>query len=344
MSVLPRAQTESRPSSVTCLHRFVDVTSAVGLDGEHAIAADVFLPPPERLSDPAVVLCCLPGGALAKGYYDLGGAADPSYSCANHLAAAGVIVITLDHLGVGESSRPRDGFELYPEVIARANHRAFEILLGELQAGSLHELLPALPNVAKVGVGHSAGSFLTIVQQAGHHTYDGLALLGSSNAGHTGFLLPDEARFVGDPAGMRANLVHLAQERFGEPYPVLPQTPEADFVYFGTCTDRRAIEALTAARTNLLALVAVATMIAGSIGPELQTIDVPVFLGIGEHDICGPPHHVPAKFPSSRDVTLIVVPGAGHCHNIFPARRWLWERLESWARTVVAAASLQVRG
>jgi pimeloyl-ACP methyl ester carboxylesterase len=78
-------------------------------------------------------------------------------------------------------------------------------------------------------------------------------------------------------------------------------------------------------------------MIAGSVGPELKAIDVPVFLGIAEQDICGPPHKVPAEFPSSHDVTLFVIPAAGHCHHIFPARIALWARLASWVRGLAEA-------
>jgi hypothetical protein len=58
---------------------------------------------------------------------------------------------------------------------------------------------------------------------------------------------------------------------------------------------------------------------------------VPIFLGIGERDITGPPHEVPASFPASRDVTLYVQPGAGHSHFAFPSCELLFERIAGWA-------------
>ena len=318
------------------MRRRIDVTPAVGISGEHIVAADIFLPPPGRCGSPAIVLCCLPGGALSKAYYDLAVDVEPTFSCGSYLAGLGLIVVALDHLGVGESSRPRDGFALTPDLVARANAHAFTVLLDELRSGAVYEALPALPHIVRVGVGHSMGGLLTVVQQANYRSYDGLALLGFSN-GFPGFLSEHEARFNSDPVGTRANIESLARQRFDEPYPVLTPNPVADMVYFGDCQDGRAIDALKAAGTNLIALPALTAMIAGSVGPEQQAIDVPLFLGIADQDICGPPHKVPAEFPSSPDVTLFVIPAAGHCHHIFPARIALWERLAAWVRGVVAA-------
>lgn len=333
------SEVELRPSGVVRVRRQIDVTHAVGISGEHIVAADIFLPPPERCGSPAAVLCCLPGGALSKAYYDLAVDGDPTFSCGNYLASRGLFVIALDHLGVGDSSRPRDGFALTPDLVACANAHAFAVLLDELRDGAIHEAMPALPHIIRIGVGHSMGGLLTAVQQANHRSYEGLALLGFSN-GVPGFLSEEEARFNGDPVGMRANIESLARQRFDQPYPVLTPNPVADMVYFGDCKDGRAIGALKAAGTNLIALPALTAMIAGSVGPELKAIDVPAFLGIGDQDICGPPHNVPAEFPSSYDVTLFIIPAAGHCHHIFPARIALWERLAAWVR-VLAATRLQ---
>jgi len=336
MSVVERVQVERRPEAVTFIRCRLDVTAALGITGTHTVAADLFLPPAHRGGEPAAVLCCLPGGALSKAYYDLAVPGDPTFSCGTYLAAQGLIVIALDHIGVGDSSRPAEGFALTPDLVARANARAFALLFDELGSGNLDDAIAALPRLVKVGVGHSMGALLTVVQQAHHRSYDGLGLLGFSNH-FSGFLSEAETRFVGDPAGLRANLVSLARERFAEPYPVLSPNPLADMVYYGDCEDQRAINALKSAGTNLIALAALTAMIAGSVSPELKAIDVPVFLGIADQDICGPPHKVPAEFSSSRDVSLFVIPRAGHCPHIFPSRIALWERLACWVREVVAA-------
>ena len=39
---------------------------------------------------------------------------------------------------------------------------------------------------------------------------------------------------------------------------------------------------------------------------------------------------MPAQFPASRDVTVVVLAGAGHDHNVLANRAVLWDRLASW--------------
>ena len=75
-------------------------------------------------------------------------------------------------------------------------------------------------------------------------------------------------------------------------------------------------------------------MIPGSVDREMAAVDVPVFLGLGEHDIAGDPQRIPACFTGSPDVTLYVLPGAGHNHNVAPDREVLWDRFASWAGQV----------
>jgi pimeloyl-ACP methyl ester carboxylesterase len=63
-------------------------------------------------------------------------------------------------------------------------------------------------------------------------------------------------------------------------------------------------------------------------------VRVPVFLGIGERDITGPPHEVVASFPASRAVTLHVLPGTGHSHFAFPTCEQLFECVARWSGDV----------
>jgi pimeloyl-ACP methyl ester carboxylesterase len=69
-----------------------------------------------------------------------------------------------------------------------------------------------------------------------------------------------------------------------------------------------------------------------------EQIDVPVFVGVGERDISGPPRLVPADLPSCNDITVFVLAGAGHNHNVHPDREVLWDRLVTWMRGVVATS------
>jgi pimeloyl-ACP methyl ester carboxylesterase len=63
---------------------------------------------------------------------------------------------------------------------------------------------------------------------------------------------------------------------------------------------------------------------------EASTIDVPVFVGLGERDVSPDPEGEPALFPASPSVTLYVLPGSAHCHNFATTRHKLWDRLASW--------------
>jgi hypothetical protein len=78
-------------------------------------------------------------------------------------------------------------------------------------------------------------------------------------------------------------------------------------------------------------------MIPGSTGPEMASVAVPVFLGAGARDITGPPHEIPRAFTGSGDVTLFVLPDAGHNHNVAPNRHRLWDRLASWMAALPSA-------
>ena len=83
----------------------VDVTDKVPLDGAHHVSTWVF--PPEGAQGPVPVLFCLPGGSYTKAYWHLEVPGRPGYSFGEHLAAMGMLVIAVDHLGVGDSSGTR---------------------------------------------------------------------------------------------------------------------------------------------------------------------------------------------------------------------------------------------
>jgi pimeloyl-ACP methyl ester carboxylesterase len=283
------------------------------------IRAQVF----EPAGAPRAVFCCLPGGGMSRRYFDLD---VPGYSMARHLAALGFVVITIDPPGVGESDRPADGYSLTPDAVADAVASTVAELLRDVPAG--------LP---RVGLGHSAGGLVTVVQQSRHRTYDALALLGFEGRGLVDMLTPEERRYAGDPLGLRDAIADLAATRFANPLPegttatsaflLGPEEPPAD-----------ALAALGASKSAMLALVGLTSMVPGSIRPELASVDVPVFLGVGEHDITGPPREIPPQLPACRDMTLFVLPGAGHNHNVAAERARLWDRLASWAGALAQLA------
>lgn len=267
---------------------------------------------PTALPDRPVVVCCFPGGGMNHRYFALGG----RYDMAEHLAAAGIVVLAFDHPGVGDSDAPDDPWTLTPELVADLDAAAVR--------AALDRFVPAEPG-AVVGMGHSMGAMLVVYQQARHRLYDGVALLGYSGRGLPEVLTPDEL------AGA-APIAQLARRRFGVPLPV-GETAHSELLV-GPALAPDAAGALDRARAAMLTCCGLTSMIPGSHADQIASLDVPVFLGVAEHDITGPPHDIPRHFTGARDVTLHVLPGAFHNAAVAPRRAEQWDRLADWLRAL----------
>jgi pimeloyl-ACP methyl ester carboxylesterase len=299
--------------------------------GARDVCFDVFAPvgPP---SDPLSVLCCLPGGGMSRRYWDIDAPREfGNYSMARHFAERGYAVVLIDPLGVGDSSRPDDGYALDVETVAAVNAVVVGAIVDGLHQGRYADLGPRA--VAKViGVGHSAGAKITCVQQAVSRSFDALCLLGFGASGLPQALSADELCFAHDPEGLAREIVRLARARWdGDPLPP-GTTATSPMLLAGMAVPVPVLDAAARTSSSLLALVGLSSMIPGSIDRQLATIDVPVFIGVGSADIGGPAHAIPASFPASPDVTLYVLADAGHNHNVAPNRRDLWDRMIAWTR------------
>jgi hypothetical protein len=253
---------------------------------------------------PTVVACCFPGGGMSSTYFDL----PAPYSMAEHLAGRGIGVLLLDHPGVGTNPAPPDPWTLTPAAVADAD--------AALVRSALAELGPAVEVV--VGVGHSMGAMLVVLQQARHELYDRLVLLGHGSAGLPEALTPED--LAADPA----DVVDLARARFGRP---LPGGTTASSEYLvGPDLPVDAREALDSAAAPLLAACGLFAMLPGSHAAELASLSVPVLAGVGEHDI--------AREPVGSVVH--VLPGAFHNANVAPNRAELWDAV---AHFVLAGSS-----
>ena len=288
----------------------------VDVDG---VACSVFAPSGQQRA----VLCCVPGGGMSRRYFDL---ELTGYSMARHLAALGFAVVTVDPPGVGDSRAPDDGYALTPAAVADAIAPAVGRVLADL---------PAQGPV--VGIGHSAGGLLTVVQQARHRTYDALALLGFEGRGLVDVLTPEELAYAGDQAGIEGAIAALTEARFADPLPI-GTTATSPFLLGVEEVPSAALDAIATAKAAMLAVVGLTSMIPGSIRRELEAIDVPVFLGVGEHDITGPPREIPPQLPACSDITLFVLGGAGHNHNVASRRTELWDRLAAWVAALGPSA------
>jgi alpha-beta hydrolase superfamily lysophospholipase len=305
----------------------VDV-SDVAPAGCRTLAMEVVAPAadaPAWLADPPAVMFCFPGGGMSRRYFDL---AAPGYSFAEYVCERGFVTVLIDHPGVGGSDVPDDGWTLTPETVARVNAAAVERMLAALAPGGVAGLPPLRP-AAVVGVAHSAGALVMIHHQARHRQFDGVTLLGWCGRGLPEHLDESERALSSQPESLVARLVEGAKRRHDEPLPALPRGSSRLLV--ASTMPPGVHQALIDARSWLLAVVGYASLIPGSAARAAARVDVPVFLGVGEHDIAVDHHAIPAEFPASGDVTLFVLAGAGHNQNVEPNREQLWARITGWA-------------
>lgn len=300
-----------------------------------SLVASLWLP--ERPERAPAVLLCLPGGNMNRRYFNLMPPAlaavappDAGFSFAARMTARGFLVAALDYLGCGDSDHPADGWTLTPEYLTRANATAVAELLARLREGRVTPELAALPDLPAVGVGHSMGAMMTILLQAYARPFAGLALLGFSTRGMPDYVPEALLERAGDPVAARACLRHFAEKAFGTPYPRLRASADGARLFHSGHALPGATAALKPATGPLLALPGMLSMVPGNVAPEAATLDVPLFLAAGDHDIVGLPQAIPAAFPASADLTLTVLPETGHSHFLFAGRGRLYARLTAW--------------
>jgi pimeloyl-ACP methyl ester carboxylesterase len=305
----------------------VDVSAEVPLPGEHTVRGRLISP---ATPSESVVWCCLPGGGCSAGYFDLVvDDDDTTYSMAAYLADAGYAVLILDHLGSGASSRVDDDFLLTPEIVADANQAAFSTLLDQLRTGTLVPELASLDSLRPIGLGHSMGAMLTIVQQARHGTYSAVVNLGSGGDGLPEYLR-DPTWVTADVSWVRASLAELARVQADGPRP----EGGRPVIFHTEDVPATVLTAFRGQTTKLLPTCGLVTLIPGGTDAERGALSVPLFLGFGEHDLSEDARATVGRYRSCPDITLVVLAGSGHCHNQAANRHQLWQRLLAWARTV----------
>jgi pimeloyl-ACP methyl ester carboxylesterase len=304
----------------------VDV-SGCGQADLNRLAAEVVWNP-ERLGAEATadrtVLFCFPGGGMNRHYFDI---PVPGYSMAAFLADRGHVVVLMDHPGVGDSDVPQDPWQLTPCAVAEIDAYAVAALGTTLADGGVTDL-PAGPAGRTIGVGHSMGAMLVAGQQAAAKPYDGLALLGHSGYGLPQVLTPEELAYAGRPEELREAIEGLARTRFGRS--LTGSATSVSEWLTGDGVPDEVISAMSVTSAPLLTMSGLTSMIPGSLEPEMAGITVPVLVAVGEHDIVGPTDRLADDLPAAQPVTVAVIPGASHNHNVAPTRQVLWGTLADW--------------
>jgi pimeloyl-ACP methyl ester carboxylesterase len=310
-----------------------DVTTGVGSDEQLAQESWAFLP--ERPADAGAVLLCLAGGTYDKHYWHIDVDGHSGYSFGEHMAAAGFIVIAVDHLGIGESTDPIASGPLGLELLARGDADVARQVRERLRRGELHEELP--PTTAPlIGVGHSMGACLTTMVQATAHPYDAVVLLGY------GVQITNVYEDTADAAALEDRIqqtieasCRLAGAKPTDSHVYAPREYLADLFYAGE-VPQGVIDADTAVQSRVPLRAAAEVTTPGMVEQYAPGVDVPVFLAFGAAlDVSPNPYSEPANYTGSPDVTLHLVPSSGHCHNFASHRTQLWDRIARWSSTVI---------
>jgi pimeloyl-ACP methyl ester carboxylesterase len=307
----------------------VDV-SGIAPKGCRQVTADLFVPA-ETDSMPAL-WCCVPGGGVSRRYFDLEVPAPfKDFSMAIYAADRGHLVLIIDPPGVGDSDDPVDGYDLTPRALADVLDFVVVEVRRRLAEGDLEDV-PAISCGMAVGVGHSAGGLLVACQQGRNRTYAAVALLGYSGSGLPSVLTDEEAAFIDRPEDLVAALPEFVEARFGDPLPPWSNARSGPAMSGGL--DERVQAASDRAGSSLLALVGMSALIPGSIKTELDRIDVPTLVAMGDHDIAGDIAALVGQLPACHDLTLFTLTDTGHNHNVADSRLVLWERLVRWVGSV----------
>jgi pimeloyl-ACP methyl ester carboxylesterase len=304
-----------------------DVTT-VGTGESLAQAAWAFVP--ERPADARAALLCLAGGTYDKHYWHIDIDGCHGYSFGEHMAAAGYIVIALDHLAVGDSTDPVASGPLGLQLLAAGDAEVACQVRDGLRSGDLIDGVPPL-TVPFVGVGHSMGACLTTMVQANTHVYDAVVLLGYA------VQITNVYEQTADAADLESRLAQTmesARQLTGvgpeDTHMIAPRGYLADLFYAGE-VPQQVIDADTAAASRTPVRAGAEVTTPGFVERYAPEVDVPVFLAFGAgSDVSPNPHAEPANYTGSQDVTLHLVPKSGHCHNFASHRAALWDRIAAW--------------
>jgi pimeloyl-ACP methyl ester carboxylesterase len=335
----------------------IDVTAAADVGETVRVKITVALPTFSALPAPPIVCFALPGGGYSRGYFnfDMPGSSDGGQ--AGWHARHGWIFVAIDHVGVGESSLPDPRKLLYRNVAA-ANHATVEEVLKRLAAGTLTREFPPVRHPVVLGIGHSMGGCLTVVQQARHHSYDGIGVLGFS-AIHTrphGLpgtprgpvtyvprdAFPTEPDF-NSPENRRAKAINTALLELGSDsarYPNPTPTPSEWLYHYDdepteiVKQDMNRSGNLPQWRSATLPGLILWVTAPGAIAAEAAAIVVPVLAAFGERDVLEDPRSEPKAYRNSVDICTFICPRMAHMHNFASTREVLWSRIDQWGAHV----------
>jgi pimeloyl-ACP methyl ester carboxylesterase len=334
------------------------------LDEPAHVALTVHLPAADDLPARPVVCFAKPGGGYSKGYFteELPGPARGAQ--AEWHARRGWIFVSVDHLGVGDSSL-HEAVKLDFAPVAAASHLAEAEVLRRLADGSLADGYPRVQSPLRLGIGQSMGGCMTIVQQARHRDYDGIGILGYSAIHIQSLTRPSEPAIVHTWIPRDSPLTEDAvvlNEAAAERSRVLRDDLglghdmgwgfhfddiDPDVVRRDLARYRRGIhdpaaqgghKAAPWSSLTLPGAVARKCIAPRAVAQEAAAITVPVLIAFGERDVAAVPKLEPTAYQCADSVDLFICPRMAHMHNFAGTRELFWQRIErfaDWVRDTV---------
>jgi hypothetical protein len=328
----------------------VDVTEAAGLGEPAHVAVTVTAPDELPTGGPPIVCFAKPGAGYSRGYFTeaLPGPAPGSAAGAqaDWHAARGWIVVSVDHLGVGESSQ-HDAERLAYTPVAAASQAAETEVRQKLAAGTLMDGLAPVRDPITIGIGQSMGGALTIVQQGRFHCYDGIGVLGYSplrthppaEPGTAPVGLPWLGRDTMPSDGVFTNgfALALSLESAGEHTgtmawgfhydDIAPELVSRDMEGYPL----RGGDMPGWGSAGIPMTVALWSVTPGGALAEAAAVRTPVLVALGERDVLVDPRGETRAYESSPSVDFFVCPRMAHMHNFAGTRELFWRRIETWA-------------
>jgi hypothetical protein len=304
-----------------------DVSDAAGLGEPLETRATVTLPDPASIPERPVVCFGFPGGGYSRQYFTFDMPDSSGGGEAGWHAQRGWVFVGVDHPCVGESTVPSEPERLTFPVVAAANAATVARLRDSIIDGTLHDDFPALRDPVVLGIGQSMGGCFTIVQQGLHATYAGIGVLGYS-ARHTTLPFPATSGPVDNPFAIRDDGLPFITWGFhydDVPGPIVAEdmrdypTRDGAPPVWGSAT---------------MPPCAAEMLEPGVIATEAAAVTTPVFVGVGERDVCPDPRAEPEAYTGSSDITVFVCPRMSHMHNFAGTRELFWSRLHAWGEGV----------
>lgn len=275
---------------------------------------------------------CLAGGGCATSYFDLQVEGFEGYSMAEYFCDRGAMVVAFDHPGIGDSDPVPDLFAITPSLAANCHDRAVREVGERLASGTLAPGVGPLGEPMVVGLGHSMGGLIAVVTQGLCRSFDALVVWGHSGIGMPEVLTEAELQVttgMSDLLEIEEKIQALARVRFAVPSEV-PRKQPGRGAFFADDVPREVRQAFARAGVPLLFSCGLTAMIPNSARTLAAGIDVPVFLGFGDHDFTADRYRSMSLFRSAPYSSVYLLAESGHCHDQASSRAQLWGRALDW--------------